>query len=105
MGGDDLFADRDSPTIVNFWSVVHDLSEEEKKLFLSFVTGSDRVPIKGLSNLRPQFVISRNGPHSDRLPTAHTCFNHLLLPDYKDKETLRKCLVTAINNSEGFGLI
>ena len=37
---------RTSPTIVNFWSVIHELSEAQKKLFLSFVTGSDRVPIK-----------------------------------------------------------
>lgn len=29
------------------------------------------------------FIISRNGPDSDRLPTAHTCFNHLLLPEYR----------------------
>ena len=25
----------------------------------------------------------RNGPDSLRLPTAHTCFNVLLLPDYR----------------------
>ena len=61
--------------------------------------------LQGLANLRPPFVISRNGPHSERLPTAHTCFNHLLLPEYKDRESLQKCLLTAINNAEGFGLI
>eukprot|EP00960_Hanusia_phi_P014573 430137-Hanusia_phi.AAC.1 len=43
-------------------------------------TGSDRSPIKGLGSMT--FVISRNGPDSERLPTAHTCFNHLLLPEY-----------------------
>lgn len=39
-------------------------------------------------------MISRNGPDSDRLPTAHTCFNHLLLPEYTDKvrsECHRSC--------------
>ncbi|KAJ1478636.1 hypothetical protein T484DRAFT_1629602, partial [Baffinella frigidus] len=64
---------------------------------------SDRSPIRGLGSMT--FVISRNGPDSDRLPTAHTCFNHLLLPEYTDKEKLRRCLMTAINNSEGFGLM
>ena len=39
-----------------------------------------------------------------RLPTAHTCFNHLLLPEYSGEATLRERLVTAINNAEGFGL-
>ncbi len=66
-----------------FWEVVHGFTEAQKKRLLMFVTGSDRVPIKGLASLQPPFVISRNGPASDRLPTAHTCFNHLLLPNYK----------------------
>ncbi len=65
-----------------FWEVVHGFSEEQKKRLLFFVTGSDRVPIKGLASLQPPFVIARNGPSSNRLPTAHTCFNHLLLPAY-----------------------
>lgn len=54
----------------NFWSVVHEFSLEEKKKLLMFSTGSDRVPIRGLSNM--VFVISRNGSDSDRLPSAHT---------------------------------
>lgn len=37
---------RESPTIINFWMVVHAFSLEQKKMFLSFVTGSGRVPIK-----------------------------------------------------------
>lgn len=69
-----------------FWEVVHCFSEEQKKRLLFFVTGSDRVPIKGLASLQPPFVISRNGPSSNRLPTAHTCFNHLLLPAYDVRE-------------------
>ena len=63
--------------------MVHGLPQEQQKQLLFFVTGSDRVPIKGLASLTPEFTISRAGPHSDRLPTAHTCFNHLLLPDYQ----------------------
>ena len=70
-----------------FWEVVHGFSEEQKKRLLFFVTGSDRVPIKGLASLQPPFVISRNGPSSNRLPTAHTCFNHLLLPAYNVRRT------------------
>ena len=78
------------------------MTEEQKKRLLFFTTGSDRVPIKGLGNL--PFVISKNGTDDHRLPTAHTCFNHLLIPQYSDEETLRERLVTAINNAEGFGL-
>ncbi|CAM9863996.1 unnamed protein product, partial [Laminaria digitata] len=49
-------------------------------------------------------VISKNGDDSDRLPTAHTCFNHLLLPSYSSKEKLEDRLKLAIEQSEGFGL-
>lgn len=66
------------------------------------MTGSDRAPINGLGNL--DFVISKNGDHSDRLMTAHTCFNHLLLPEYTDKPIMEKLILLAIENAAGFGL-
>lgn len=34
------------------WQVVSELTQEERKLFLKFFTGSDRSPIGGLGNLR-----------------------------------------------------
>lgn len=61
-----------------------------------------RAPVGGLSNL--ELMIQRAGPDSEALPTAHTCFNYFLLPEYSDREKLRKKLLTAINNAEGFGL-
>jgi len=91
------------PVIQNFWEVVHSLTEDEKKQLLFFSTGSDRSPIGGLSKLH--FIITRHGPDSDRLPSAHTCFNHLLLPEYQTKEKLRDRLLAAIHNAEGFGLM
>ena len=42
--------DPDSQTIRNFWKVVHEFSDEQKKLLLFFATGSDRVPVGGLYN-------------------------------------------------------
>eukprot|EP00878_Enallax_costatus_P019059 GHUV01020096.1.p1 GENE.GHUV01020096.1~~GHUV01020096.1.p1 ORF type:complete len:379 (+),score=90.25 GHUV01020096.1:952-2088(+) len=94
-----------STAIKWFWEVVHALDDDQQKRLLFFITGSDRVPIKGLGHLSPPFVISRNGSEDSRLPTAHTCFNHLLLPAYRDKETLRQRLLLAIENAEGFGLL
>mmetsp|Transcript_716 Transcript_716/g.1885 ORF Transcript_716/g.1885 Transcript_716/m.1885 type:complete len:690 (-) Transcript_716:90-2159(-) len=90
-------------TIRAFWQVVHDMEEETKRRFLVFCTGSDRVPIKGLSGLR--LVISRHGSDESRLPSAHTCFNHLLLPEYKSIETLRTKLLTAIRDTQGFHIV
>ncbi|XP_003391722.2 PREDICTED: ubiquitin-protein ligase E3A-like, partial [Amphimedon queenslandica] len=50
--------------IINFWEVFYEFNEDEKKQLLAFVTGSDRVPVGGLSNLK--LVIVKNGPDSDR---------------------------------------
>ena len=93
----------DSKTIKYFWETIHSLSPTEQKKFLFFLTGCDRAPINGLGSLI--ITISRFGPDSDKLPCAHTCFNHLLLPDYGDQEKLKKLLIIAINNAEGFGLM
>eukprot|EP01087_Luapelamoeba_hula_P014211 TRINITY_DN4127_c1_g1_i1.p1 TRINITY_DN4127_c1_g1~~TRINITY_DN4127_c1_g1_i1.p1 ORF type:complete len:793 (-),score=133.70 TRINITY_DN4127_c1_g1_i1:201-2579(-) len=94
---------KNHPLIKDFWSLVHNFTQEQRKKLLFFSTGSDRAPIGGLGKLN--FVISKHGPDSDRLPIAHTCFNHLLLPEYSTKEKLQKFLLTAIDNAEGFGMI
>ncbi|XP_059165632.1 ubiquitin-protein ligase E3A-like isoform X2 [Physella acuta] len=92
-----------SPTIRNFWTVVHSMTEEDKKKLLQFTTGTDRVPVGGLSKLK--MIIAKNGPDSDRLPTSHTCFNVLLLPEYPTVDKMRDRLLKAINYSKGFGML
>ncbi|KAJ8675961.1 hypothetical protein QAD02_011747 [Eretmocerus hayati] len=93
----------ESDTIRSFWQVAHSLPIESQRRLLQFTTGSDRVPVGGLSRLK--MVIARHGPDSDRLPIAHTCFNVLLLPDYSTKEKLQDRLLKAINYSKGFGML
>ncbi len=87
----------------DFWSIVKEFSQQQKKSLLTFVTGSDRIPITGLKDVT--FVIQKNGPNSDRLPTALTCFGRLLLPKYASKEKLQERLLIAIQNAQGFGLL
>lgn len=96
------------PTIINFWNVVHGWAEqggEEGRLkvrqLLEFVTASDRLPMMGTSRL--VFVVQKNGDGDERLPTSHTCFGRLLLPEFSSAESLRKGLEKAIENSKGFG--
>lgn len=48
--------------------------------------------------------ISRMRDREENLPEAHTCFNQLILPEYPNKEVLKKKLIIAISNAEGFGL-
>ena len=61
-----------------------------------------QAPLGGLQKL--SFKVQRNGPDTDRLPTASTCFNTLLLPEYSSKEKLKERLQVAIRECEGFGL-
>lgn len=86
-----------------FWEIIHEFTDQEKKDFLMFTTGSDRSPLRGLSQLA--FTITGTGLDDTRLPSAHTCFNDLILPRYSSKEMLRTKLLQAMENKEGFGLI
>ena len=67
-----------------------------------FVTGSERVPIRGLGSL--PFCIQRSGELQERLPTAHSCFNILDIPEYRQKTVLEERLAVALKHTEGFGL-
>lgn len=94
---------KDTPAVKWFWELVHSMSLDDKRRLLQFTTGSDRIPVGGLAKLR--LIITRNGPDSDRLPSAHTCFNVLLLPEYKDKEKLKNLTYKAIKECKGFGML
>ena len=92
-----------STTIGYFWTVLGEFNDEDKRNFLKFATGSDRAPIDGLSQLG--LIISKNTDEDDRLPSAHTCFNHVLLPGYSSLETTRNRIRYAMEEaSEGFAL-
>lgn len=43
---------KDDQTIIMFWQVFHELPIEEKKKFLLFLTGSDRIPIQGMKAIK-----------------------------------------------------
>ncbi|CAM1154636.1 HECTD2 (predicted) [Pycnogonum litorale] len=88
--------------ISDFWDIVCSFSAVLQKQFLMFTTGSDRVPVGGMGEMI--FKISALNNRKDVLPVSHTCFNQLVLPRYPSKDIMRKKLVIAISNAEGFGL-
>ncbi|XP_056109533.1 probable E3 ubiquitin-protein ligase HERC3 [Rhinichthys klamathensis goyatoka] len=89
--------------IKNFWTVFFEFSEENKKKFLMFLYGTDRVPVGGFST-RSLKICQSDGPDPDhRLPQAQTCFDRLILPKYSSIKTLRYKLVHAIHFCEVFG--
>ena len=94
---------KDSSVVRNFWKFVQSASRSQQLDLLKFTTGATKAPIGGLGNM--VFKIQRAGPDSINLPTTHTCFNTLLLPDYgEDYEKLKSLLGRAIIECEGFGL-
>jgi ubiquitin-protein ligase E3 A len=78
------------------------LTAEERRRLLAFMTGSDRVPMDGLGEMR--VMIQKNGAEANRFVTSATCFNLLLLPDYNDEGALLRNLRIAAEHSEGFGM-
>ena len=91
------------------WAAVAAFDDALQRDFLMFVTGSKTAPMGGLGALRPpahaSFKIQRAGPDSDALPTSHTCFNTLLLPEYDPPQKVAKLLEYAVREGhEGFAL-
>lgn len=86
-----------------FWEVMTTWPEAKQRQMLTFVTGSDRVPIGGLRSMK--FVIYRKGGDSELLCSAATCFNTLYLCDYSSKAKLARKLDQALEmGGTGFGL-
>jgi hypothetical protein len=90
----------ESESVRAFWRIVHRrLTDSEKQKLLYFVTSSPRAPINGLGSV--PFVIARDGDPR-HIPTSHTCFFMLVLPDDADEERMYRKLKIAIENAEGF---
>ncbi|KAJ8645550.1 hypothetical protein MRB53_007298 [Persea americana] len=98
-----------SPVIQWFWEVVQGFSKEDKARLLQFVTGTSKVPLEGFSALQgisgsQRFQIHKAYGSPNHLPSAHTCFNQLDLPEYPSKQQLQERLLLAIHEAnEGFG--
>ncbi|XP_022814936.1 apoptosis-resistant E3 ubiquitin protein ligase 1 isoform X2 [Spodoptera litura] len=88
-----------------FWAALSSFTTEERARLLQFTTGCSQLPPGGFQELNPRFQITA-APNFGALPTAHTCFNQLCLPDYDSYEHLVHALLWAINEGgEGFGMI
>ncbi|OTF72618.1 ubiquitin-protein ligase E3C-like protein, partial [Euroglyphus maynei] len=92
------------PVIQNFWEVLREFEENDKRKFLKFVTSCSRPPLLGFKDLCPAFCIQNAGPDPERLPTSSTCMNLLKLPEIHDKKSMKEKLVYAINSGSGFEL-
>ena len=61
-------------------------SNDVREDVMRFVTGTTKVPLDGFD---PAFTITKaEGADENTLPTSHTCFNQLVLPEYQTEEKL-----------------
>jgi len=89
-----------------FWSIISSFTKSELAQLLHFTTGCSQLPFGGFKLLNPPFKISFRPYHANQLPTSHTCFNELCLPNYDSCEKLHKMLKIAITEgSHGFELV
>lgn len=98
-----------SPQINWFWRCVSQMDQEDLARLVMFVTGTSKVPLEGFSALQgmngaQKFQIHRVAGDTNRLPSAHTCFNQLDLPEYGSAELLAERLLKAVRECNvGFG--
>lgn len=89
----------DDQTVIDFWKIFENYSIDDKQKLLSFITGSSSTPIGGM------VLTIEKGSDTNLLPTAHTCFNTFVLPDYQSFYRLRRSLSICLENTEGFGIV
>nr|XP_035978617.1 probable E3 ubiquitin-protein ligase HERC6 isoform X2 [Halichoerus grypus] len=89
------------PTILMFWKAFHKLTLEEKRKFLFFLRGNDRLPVRGKQEIGIVFRCPETFSETD-YPRALTCHNILDLPKYSTMEKVEEALQVAINSHRGF---
>ncbi|XP_037089257.1 E3 ubiquitin-protein ligase TRIP12-like [Pollicipes pollicipes] len=92
----------ESPPFLYLVRVLSRLDSQQRRHFLSFATGSPRLPVGGFRALAPPLTVVRKTVESGRrpddyLPSVMTCVNYLKLPEYSSAEVTRRRLTTAIN--------
>ena len=100
-----------------FWEKIKSLSKVELAKFLEFCTGLNNSPIDGFGALKgvggriqkftiePYINYAGEDKYEFRLIEAKTCFNRILLPQYKNKKEMDKAFdIILSSDSNFFGL-
>jgi hypothetical protein len=99
--------------IIWFWDILSQLSQNELGNLLMFTTGTSRVPLGGFEHLESnrgnisRFTIEAIPyvPNTKNYIKAHTCFNRLDIPYFKNREELKEAILFICNNRIlGFGI-
>jgi len=95
----------DSRQVKDLLSIMSELKGDERRAFLSFITGSPRLPIGGFAALTPPLTIVRKDGGDGALPSVMTCVNFLKCPAYSSREVVEARFGIAVRDgAEGFHL-
>lgn len=106
---DDPAYAKDSTLIKNFWQFLEDISDQDKRKFIIFCWGQQRLPPTDDAYEKASLTFkikahsgkdrhNRNVEQDSQLPTASTCFFHFTLPKYSSYEQLMKKILIAVHN-------
>jgi E3 ubiquitin-protein ligase TRIP12 len=88
-----------SKTFIQLCEIISEFDLVQRRDFLSFCTGSPKLPRGGFKALEPKLTVVRKVAGDECLPSVMTCAHYLKLPEYSDVKFLKKGLLRAI--SEG----
>ncbi|XP_068168689.1 probable E3 ubiquitin-protein ligase HERC3 isoform X2 [Antennarius striatus] len=88
----------DHPTIQMFWEVFGELTEDQRKDFIWFLTGFRRVPVFGMDQIKMLIEVKQvqTDCPDQHYPESLTCHSLLILPLYSTKEVMRDRLTEAL---------
>ncbi|KAJ1555410.1 Ubiquitin fusion degradation protein 4 [Nowakowskiella sp. JEL0078] len=106
-----------SKTITNLVGMMSEFTAVQRREFLSFVTGSPKLPIGGFKALSPPLTVvckmvannstqgeeensDMNGPDG-YLPSVMTCVNYLKVPEYSSLEIMKRRFEVAVREGQG----
>ncbi|XP_041853876.1 probable E3 ubiquitin-protein ligase HERC4 [Melanotaenia boesemani] len=89
------------PNIQMFWEIFDELTENQKKAFLWFVTGFERLPIVNMGKIKMEIrdIFVEDVSNDIVYPQTHTCSSLLELPVYSCKEIMQVKLVEALKSN------
>jgi E3 ubiquitin-protein ligase TRIP12 len=99
-----------STQIKDFFEIVVEMTPDDRRLLVKFITGSIRLPAGGVSALRPPLTIAKRvpdrGEHPDEcLPSVMTCTNYLKLPAYSTQQIMEGQIMKAITECQDLFLL
>lgn len=96
----------ESQAFQDLLSIMAEFNLSERREFLQWLTGSPKLPIGGFGGLQPRLTVVKRPAEAplkadDYLASNMSCANFLKLPEYSNREVMKKRLETAVREGAG----